>query len=85
MTAAAIPMARRTLCRQCKRHSARAGCLLLAFWNPHPDREGEPRANSWLSVWTDQECDDMHAAAMGAHRYQDGQTSTCGVYIEVTP
>jgi len=58
---------------------------LLSFWNPHPDREGEPRANSWLSVWTDQECDDMHAAAMEAHRYQDGQSSTCGVYIEVTP
>ena len=85
MSAAAIPMARRTLCRQCRRHSARVGCLLLAFWNTHPDREGEPRANSWLSVWTDQECDDMHAAAMDAHRYRDGQADTCGVYIEVTP
>ena len=85
MSTDAIPMARRTLCRQCKRHSTRVGCLLLAFWIAHPDREGEPRANMWLSVWTDQECDDMHAAAMEAHRYDGGHSDTCPPFIEVTP
>jgi len=85
----------KTLCLSCKRaplHSKfsppnspkRAECMLTRFWNEHADRPGEPRANAWLRVFSDEECDEMHASSVAATNYQNGDADGCAAHIEVT-